>query len=141
MVSIQKQSPRGVLKIFAKFTGKHLCQGLVFNKFASLRPATLFKKRLWHRCFPVNFAKFLRTLFLQNSSGGCFCPFPWYTRQGCFWKYFLALSWRSYRLLQHCFSKLQFKLKQFRSSLIVRQVLHLLFVYVSVKSVNSLHLA
>ena len=28
------------------------------------RPATLLKKRLWHMCFPVNFAKFLRTLFL-----------------------------------------------------------------------------
>ena len=38
-----------------------------------LRPATLLKKRLWHRCFPVNFAKFLRTPFLQNTSGGCFC--------------------------------------------------------------------
>ena len=25
------------------------------------RPATLLKKRLWHRCFPLNFAKFLRT--------------------------------------------------------------------------------
>ena len=24
-----------------------------------LRPATLLKKRLWHRCFPVNFVKFL----------------------------------------------------------------------------------
>ena len=33
------------------------------------RPATLLKKRLWHRCFPVNFAKFLRTPFLQNTSG------------------------------------------------------------------------
>ena len=30
---------------------------------SSLRPATLLKKRLWHRCFPVNFAKFLRTTF------------------------------------------------------------------------------
>ena len=28
----------------------------------------LLKKRLWHRCFPVNFAKFLRTPFLQNNS-------------------------------------------------------------------------
>ena len=35
----------------------------------SLRPATLLKKRLWHRCFPVNFAKFSRTPFLQNTSG------------------------------------------------------------------------
>ena len=33
----------------------------------------LLKKRLWCRCFPVNFAKLLRTLFfLQNTSGGCF---------------------------------------------------------------------
>ena len=33
------------------------------NTYASLSPATLFKKRLWHRCFPVNFVKFLRTHF------------------------------------------------------------------------------
>ena len=25
------------------------------------------KKRLWHRCFPVNFAKFLRTPFLYRT--------------------------------------------------------------------------
>ena len=40
-----------------------------FNKIADLRPATLLKKKLWHSCFPVNFAKFLRTHFLQNTSG------------------------------------------------------------------------
>ena len=34
-----------------------------------LRSATLLKKRLWHKCFPVNFAKFLRTPLLQNTSG------------------------------------------------------------------------
>ena len=34
-----------------------------------LRPATLLKKRLWHWCFLVNFVKFLRTVFLQNTSG------------------------------------------------------------------------
>ena len=44
---------KGVLKIFAKFTGKHLCQSLFFNKVADLR--------LWHRFFPMNFAKFLIT--------------------------------------------------------------------------------
>ena len=32
------------------------------------RPTTLLRKRLWHRCFPVNFVKFLRTPFLQNTS-------------------------------------------------------------------------
>ena len=60
---------KGVLRNFAKFTGKHPCQGLFFNKVAGLRPATLLKKRPWRRCFPVNFAKFLRTTFLQNTSG------------------------------------------------------------------------
>ena len=28
-----------------------------------MRPATLLKERLWRRCFPVNFVKFLRTPF------------------------------------------------------------------------------
>ena len=51
---------KGVLKNFANFTGKHLCQSLFFNK---VRPGTLLKRGLWHRCFPVNFAKFLRTPF------------------------------------------------------------------------------
>ena len=47
---------KGVHKNFSKFTEKHLCQ--------SLRPATLLKKRLWHRCLPVNFEKILRRPFL-----------------------------------------------------------------------------
>ena len=52
---------------FAKFTGKHLRQSLFLNKAAGLRPATLFKERLRHRCFPVNFAKVLRTLiFIEH---------------------------------------------------------------------------
>ena len=67
--SRQKQPPevfckKGVLENFTKFTGKHLCQSLLFNKVAGLKPATLLKKRLWHRCFPVNSVKFLRTPFL-----------------------------------------------------------------------------
>ena len=41
---------KGVLRSFAKFTGKHLCA-----------------ETLSHRCFPVNFVKFLRTPFLQNT--------------------------------------------------------------------------
>ena len=57
---------KGVLKNFAKFTGKHLSQSLFLNKVAGLRPATLLKKRLWHRCFLVNFTKFLRTTFLTE---------------------------------------------------------------------------
>ena len=60
---------KGVLRNFAKFTGKHLCQNRFLNKVAGLRPATLLKKRHWHRCFPVNFMKFLRKPLLQNTSG------------------------------------------------------------------------
>ena len=37
------------------------------NVFIStLRPATLLKKRLWCRCFLLNFAKFPRTAFLTE---------------------------------------------------------------------------
>ena len=39
---------KGVLRKFAKFLGKQLCQSLFFNKVAGL---------------PVNFVKFLRTAF------------------------------------------------------------------------------
>ena len=35
------------------------------NKVADLRPATFLRKRLWRRCFRVNFAKFLRTPFYR----------------------------------------------------------------------------
>ena len=58
---------KGVLRNVSKLTGKHLCQSLFCNKVAGLRPATLLKKRLWHRCLPVNFEKFLRKTFLQNT--------------------------------------------------------------------------
>ena len=53
---------KGLLRNFAKFTGKHLCQSLFVNK--GLRSVTLLKKRLCHRIFPVNFVRFLRTPFL-----------------------------------------------------------------------------
>ena len=80
----------GALKNFAKFTEKHLCQSLFFSKVVGLlssyrnqsiylnsklifwflydgnRPATLLRIRLWHRCFPVNFAEFLRIHFYTS---------------------------------------------------------------------------
>ena len=56
----------GALRNFAKVTGKHLSQSLFFNKVAGVRSANLLKMSLWHRYFPVNFAKFLRTLFLTD---------------------------------------------------------------------------
>ena len=44
----------------------------VIIKFEGLRPATLLKKRLWRRCFPVNFVKFLRTPFYRTPLEDCF---------------------------------------------------------------------
>ena len=66
---------KDVLRNFAKFTRKHLCRSLFFNKVAGLRQLFLLKERLLHRCFPVNFAKFLRKPFLQNTSGPLFLLF------------------------------------------------------------------
>lgn len=47
-------------------TGKHLHRNLFFSKVAGINPATLFKKTLRHRCFPVNFENFVRTLFIEH---------------------------------------------------------------------------
>ena len=58
----------GFMKIF-----RSSCSQVLF-KIVALTNFTIFwiKKRLQHRCFSVNIAKF-RTAFLQNFSGGCFC--------------------------------------------------------------------
>ena len=39
------------------------------RKFAAVKKKQVLKKRLWRRCFPVNFVKYLRTHFLQNTYG------------------------------------------------------------------------
>ena len=52
-----------VIKNVTIFTEKHLCWSLFFNKVAGLKAYNFIKKRLWHRCFPVNMAKLLRTAF------------------------------------------------------------------------------
>ena len=65
---------RGVLckKMFlenSQNSQENTCARVSFLIKLQARPATLLKKRLWHRCFPVSFVNFLRTLFLQNTSG------------------------------------------------------------------------
>ena len=51
-----------VLRNFAKFTGKHLCQSLFFKKVAGLRPATLLKKRL-SQVFSCEFFEITKNTF------------------------------------------------------------------------------
>ena len=58
----------GILKNFAKLIGKHFFRSRKVAGVAGHRSATLLKK-LQRRCFPLNFTKFLRTPFLQNTSG------------------------------------------------------------------------
>ena len=73
---------KGVLTNFVKFTGKDLWQSLCFNKVAGLEAATILKKRLLHRCFPVNFVKFVRTPFYRtppaSASGKKLQPNLWF---------------------------------------------------------------
>ena len=63
----------GVLQNSSNFTRKHLRRSL-FSNVAGLRACNFVKKRLEHRCFPVKFAKFLRTrpvAAYEFCSGGC----------------------------------------------------------------------
>ena len=78
---LQKQPPevlykKGVLKNFANLTGKHLRESLFFNKVPGLRTKTLLEKRLWHRCFPVKFARFFKnTFFTEHLRASAFDAF------------------------------------------------------------------
>ena len=51
---------------FAKFTGKTPVLEPVFDKVASLQPATLSKKKLKQRCFLLNVEKFLSATFFNE---------------------------------------------------------------------------
>ena len=55
-----------VLKI-SQYSQENVCVGVVFNKVAGLRPATLLKKKPQPRSYnPVNIEKFSRTPILKN---------------------------------------------------------------------------
>ena len=60
-----------IKKVFLKFSQnsqeKNLRRSLFLNKIAGLRLLILLKKRLWHKCFPVNFVKYLRIpIFIEH---------------------------------------------------------------------------
>ena len=68
LLSYQRESPEGAL-----------WKGVLSYKFHKIHrkspvsESLFLLKRLWRRCFPVNFVKMLRTRFLQNTSSGYFC--------------------------------------------------------------------
>ena len=70
----QKQPPRcsvkkGVLRNFAKFTGKHLCQRLFFDKGAGLRPnaCNFIKKQSLAQVFPCEFCEISKNTFFYRT--------------------------------------------------------------------------
>ena len=78
-----------ICKNFAIFARKHLCwrlflielqaffnpwkhHSIISDIFRGHKACNFIKNRLERRCFPVNIAKFLRTTFLWNTSGGTY---------------------------------------------------------------------
>ena len=66
---------KGFHRNFAKFTGKHLCWSPFLNKVAVLKACNFVKKDSGTGVFLWILRNFLEHLFLQNTSGGCFCQF------------------------------------------------------------------
>ena len=62
----QKCSVNKLFLEISQNSQENTCARASFNKVAALSPATSLKKRRWHGCFPVNFAKFLRMSFLTE---------------------------------------------------------------------------
>ena len=58
---------KGFLRNFVKFTGKHLCQSLFFNKVAGLRPATLLKKETLAQVFSCKFYEISKNNFFYRT--------------------------------------------------------------------------
>ena len=63
-------APRDVLQEMLVYEILQNSQENTYAKVSFQSEACNFiKKSLWHMCFPVNFAKFVRTSFFQNTSG------------------------------------------------------------------------
>ena len=58
---------KGVLRNFAKFTEKHLCQSLFFNKVVGLRPDTLLKKETLAQVFSCEFCEISKNTFFYRT--------------------------------------------------------------------------
>ena len=66
----QKQSSKGFyIEGISQNLQEDTCDGDFFDKVRRCRSETSLKTRLQYRSFLVNFAKFLRKPFLQNTTG------------------------------------------------------------------------
>ena len=59
---------KGILGKFAKFTGKHLCKSLLFNKVAGLRPkaSNFIKKEILAQVFSCEFCDVSKNTFFAE---------------------------------------------------------------------------
>ena len=78
MSQFQKQPPELSYRksCFQKFRNIHRETPVLespFNRFAGFKTCNFPKKGLRHRRFPVNIAKFLRTLIWWKSADNCYC--------------------------------------------------------------------
>ena len=66
-----------------------VCKHFRSSRPVHLRPATLLQMRLWHRCFPVNFVKFLRIPYFTEHLWWLLLTFLKIHWKYCCWSLFL----------------------------------------------------
>ena len=98
---VSEAATEGVLrkKVFLKISQtsqENICIWVSFS--IKLRPTTSFKKRLWHRCFPVNFVKPLITPILKNICERLLLPFKKWPLNFDRFQIFIW-NWKCYKLL------------------------------------------
>ena len=97
---------KGVLRNFTKYTGKHQCQSLFFNKFAGLRPeaCNFIKKESLAQVFSCGFCEISKNSFFKEHL--------WWLPLSCIWINFISsqnilavssgfLQWHKIRYTQH----------------------------------------
>ena len=88
----------GILKSFTNFTSKHLCWSLFLKNLQAV-DLQLHRKRLQRRCFPVKFAKFVRTPFFTEHLRWLLLHLRWlllyFFFKVPFNSYFATLLWRT----------------------------------------------
>ena len=99
----QRSSVKKVFLEFSQNSQENTCARVFF--LIKLRPpATLLKKRLWHGCFPLNFAKFFRTSFFTEHlwwlplNQKPFYDWDLYSMSFLFYQLYMYVNWFIYKL-------------------------------------------
>ena len=82
---------------------KNTCFGAFFNKYPGLKACNFIKKRLQHRCFPVKFAKLLRTPFFTEHIRWLLLEIYNELSLYCIWERWMVLFLGTYWLSSACF--------------------------------------